>query len=74
MFEGVGKCIDYIVMIVSEYAQAFGLTQEAAFRELDAAGGIAALEENYEIEHTLPISSTVDALRALCIHSQGAVK
>ncbi|MBQ9003911.1 MAG: DUF3791 domain-containing protein [Eggerthellaceae bacterium] len=61
-----GKIADYMIMIVSEYASDKGITDLEAFWKLDACGGIEALEENYEIEHTLPISSTIEALDALC--------
>ena len=60
------KIADYMVMIVSEYASDKGITALEAFRKLDACGGIEALEESYEIERTLPISSTIEALDALC--------
>lgn len=60
------KMADYMVMIVCEYASEKGLSVPDAFRRLDSCGAIRALEENYEIEHTLPISSTIDALDALC--------
>ena len=60
------KIADYMVMIVFEYASEKGLSTIEAFRCLDSCGGIKALEENYDIEHTLPISSTIDALDALC--------
>lgn len=57
---------DYMVMIVDEYADAMGISPKEAFDRLDACGGVDILEECYEIEHTLPISSTIDALDALC--------
>ena len=59
------RIADYMVMIVSEYAFEKGLTTLEAYRRLDSCGGIRILEENYDIEHTLPISSTIDALDAL---------
>ena len=60
------KIADYMVMIVSEYALENGISTVEAFRKLDECGAILALEENYEIEHTLPVSSTLEALDALC--------
>lgn len=65
MHADVGNRIDYMVMIVFEYALSFGLTPKTAFAEISSSGGLATLEDNYEIEHTLPISSTIDALAAL---------
>ena len=59
------KIADYVVMILCEYASEKGITTIDAFKRLDSCGGIQALEENYDIEHTLPISSTIDALDAL---------
>ena len=59
------RIADYLVMIVSEYALEKGISTIVAFQRLDSCGGIRALEENYDIEHTLPISSTIDALDAL---------
>lgn len=66
------KIADYMVMIVSEYASEKGLTQTEAFQKLDECGGISALEETYDVEHTLPISSTIDALDALCVRKGAA--
>ena len=66
------KKADYMVMIVSEYACERGLSTVEAFRLLDSCGGIQALEESYDIEHTLPISSTIEALDALCARKGSA--
>lgn len=65
MQAGFEKIADYMVMIVSEYASEKGFTPLEAFKRLDSCGGIRALEENYDIEHTLPVSSTIAALDAL---------
>lgn len=66
------KVIDYMVVIVNEYAEESGISSRDAFNRLDACGGIQAIEDNYEIEHTLPISSTVSALAALCGRMEAA--
>jgi hypothetical protein len=36
-----------------------------AFRILDGAGAITLLEDMYEIEHTLPLSSTLEGIDSL---------
>ncbi|WP_172136375.1 DUF3791 domain-containing protein [Adlercreutzia sp. ZJ473] len=64
------KMVDYMVMIVNEYADFSGISQKEAFSRLLSCGGIDALEESYEVEHTLPVSSTLDALNALYARSR----
>ncbi len=58
------KIVDYMVMVVDEYADEFGITPKEAFDRLYVCGAMDALEDQYEIEHTLPLSSTIDALDA----------
>ncbi|WP_165253857.1 DUF3791 domain-containing protein [Adlercreutzia sp. ZJ304] len=67
------KEIDYMVMIVNEYAIEKNISPKDAYLMLSSYGGIKALEENYEIEHTLSISSTLDALDALCARKKIAI-
>ena len=67
-----GKMIDYIVVVVSEYAEHCAISVADAFARLYASGGIDALVENYDIEHTLPLMSTIDGLDALVARSDVA--
>lgn len=62
--------VDYTIMIIGKYALARGISRRDAFFELLGCGGIDALDEFYDVEHTLPVSTTVDDLRAL--HERGA--
>ena len=57
--------VDYSIMIIDKYAQTRGLALDDAFFELLECGGIDALDEFYDVEHTLPWSTTVDDLVAL---------
>lgn len=59
------KKADYMVVVVNEFALSSGLTPKEAFFVLRDCGGMSLLEDQYEIEHTLPLSSTVHALSAL---------
>lgn len=70
MPESERRKVDYTVMIIGKYAQARGLPRKDAFRELRECGGIGILDEFYDIEHTLPVSTTVEDLMAL--HARGA--
>lgn len=64
---------DYMVVVVNEFAHERGMTPREAFFSLRDCGGIALLEEEYEIEHTLPLSSTIDALGALLTRHEAGV-
>lgn len=52
-------------MVVDEYATQEHIDTLDAFRRLFSCSAVQALEENYEIEHTLPLSSTLDAVSSL---------
>ena len=65
MSERDSKIIDYIVVVVSEYAKHCAIPATDAFARLYACGGIDALVENYDIEHTLPLMSTIEGFNAL---------
>ena len=69
MPEGESRKVDYTVMIIGEYAKARNIPVKDAFFELLGCGGIDALDEFYDIEHTLPVSSTIDGLSALYARS-----
>ena len=68
--EGEARKVDYTVMIIRAYAKEKGLGVKEAFFQLRDCGGIEALDEFYDVEHTLPVSSTLDGLTAL--HARSA--
>ena len=63
------KKVDYVVMVVFEYAREMGISVKQAFVRLLDCGGIEALNEFYDIEHTLPLSQTVRDLDILYTRS-----
>lgn len=69
MSDAESRKVDYMVMIISEYAKSKGLSVKAAFFQLLGCGGIDALDEFYDIEHTLPVSSTIEGLSDLYARS-----
>ena len=64
--------VEYIVMCVFLYADRKGLPVKRALRYLLDGKGIAHLEAHYDIEHTLPVDDTLDALDAICQRNCGA--
>ncbi|MBQ9041687.1 MAG: DUF3791 domain-containing protein [Eggerthellaceae bacterium] len=69
MSDAESRKVDYVVMIISEYAKSKGLSVKGAFFQLLGCGGIDALDEFYDIEHTLPVSSTIEGLSDLYARS-----
>ena len=45
--------IEYIIALVNEFAKRFGLTEIQAYRYIRIHKGIAFIEENYGVMHTL---------------------
>lgn len=65
--------IEYITMCVFLFASRFKMSVVDAIGYLLDFKGIGFLEENYEIEHTLPIDDTIAALQAVCAKQGGSV-
>ena len=67
------KQINYTVACVNEFAARHKLTPKAAFQFLYDYGAISFLKENYEIEHTLPLDDTLDAMLIICQNNGGCL-
>ena len=63
--------INYIVICISDFASQFDMTQKDAFHFLYTYGGISFLIEHYEIEHTLNLDDTIEALAHICRKNGG---
>lgn len=65
--------IEYVTMCVFQFASRFGMQVIDALGYLLDFGGISFLEDGYEIEHTLPLEDTLDALQVICARNGGWV-
>lgn len=63
--------VSYIVLCAFLFAKQHGLSPQESIRFLLDYRGIAFLDEHYEIEHTLPMDDTLDALAAICVRNGG---
>ncbi len=66
--------IEYIVIMVSEFAKRYALSVVQAYRYLRYHKGIDFLSNNYEIAHTLPMDDVVVDLAAYCRRNGGEVQ
>ena len=54
--------IEYIIALVNEFAKRFGLTEIQAYRYIRIHKGIAFIEENYGVMHTLSFDDAVNGV------------
>ena len=65
--------VSYIVAIISDFAERFGLTTPQAYRYLALYKGIDFLDEFYDVEHTLSFDDVVKDVALLCRNNGGAL-
>lgn len=71
MSELLRKQIDYSVVCVNEFAQKKEISSREAFLYLYQYKGIAFLDENYDIEHTLSLEDAIEDLDIICRNNGG---
>ena len=65
--------IEFIIVIVGEFAKRHEMSDTLAFRYLDKFAAISYLKNNYGIAHTLPFNDVVDSLSIYCKTRGGTV-
>lgn len=63
----------YIIAVVSEFAAAFSLNTQQAYRYLDRFKGIDFVDKFYQVEHTQPFEDVVEDLALYCRRNGGAI-
>ena len=63
--------IEYIIALVNEFAKRFGLTEKQAYRYIRIYQGVAFVEQNYGIIHTLDFDEAVDSVALYCRRKGG---
>jgi len=58
--------IEFIIVIVGEFAKRHKMSDVLAFRYLDQFAAISYLKNNYGIAHTLPFDDVIDSLSTYC--------
>ena len=65
--------VEYILALIDEFAETFGLTEHQAYRYIKNHEGIGFIEENYGIFHTLSFRESVDGLAEFCKRRGGTL-
>lgn len=63
----------YIIAVVSEFASAYSLNTQQAYRYLDRFKGIDFVDRFYNVEHTQTFEDVVEDLAVLCRKNGGAL-
>ena len=63
----------YIIAVVNEFAAAFSLNPQQAYRYLDRFKGIDFVDKFYNVEHTQPFEDVVEDLALHCRNNGGAL-
>lgn len=61
----------YIIAVVSEFAAAFSLNPQQAYRYLDRFKGIDFVDRFYDVEHTQSFEDVVEDLALYCRKNGG---
>ena len=64
---------EYIIALVNEFAKKFGLSDKQAYNYIKNHKGIAFIEQNYGIIHTLDFDEAVDSVATYCRKSGGTL-
>ena len=62
---------EYIIALVNEFAKRFGLSDKQAYQYIRIHNGVAFIEQNYGIIHTLDFDEAVDSVAIYCRRSGG---
>jgi len=63
----------YIIAIVSEFASAYSLNTQQAYRYLDRFKGIDFVDKFNNVEHTQTFEDVIEDLAVLCRKNGGAL-
>ena len=65
--------IEYLVLIVSEFARKSEISELEAYNYLEQYGAIAFCEKHYGIMHTLSVEENIESLTDYCRRKGGAL-
>ena len=63
--------IEFLVALISEFADRFHLSNDEAYKYISSHGGVEMFEEHYGILHTLSFRDMVDGMAAFCRRQGG---
>lgn len=65
---------EYLLSLVSQFADSKGLSEQQAYRYINHYGGIELIDRHYGIMHTLSFADALDALTSYIKRQGGGIK
>ncbi len=66
--------LKFIIAVISEFANAYDITQKQAYNYLVRFKGMSHLTEFYNILHTQSFEDNVEVLTEICQHNGGQIR
>ena len=73
MAKSVIDRIEYLVLLVAEFARLNKLSEVQSYRYLQQYGALALCEKHYNIMHTLSVEENVETLQSYCRRKGGTL-
>lgn len=73
MKHNIRDIFEYIIALVNEFAEKFNLSEKQAYRYIRVHNGIAFIEKNYAIMHTLDFNEVVESVAIYCRRTGGSL-
>ena len=65
--------IEYLILLVSEFASHNNVSEVQAYRYLSQYGALALCEKHYNIMHTLSVEDNMQTLQSYCQRKGGTL-
>ncbi len=65
--------IEYLVLLVAEFAANCKVTEAMAYRYLSMYGAFSLCNKHYNVMHTLPVEENIQTLRNYCQRRGGTL-
>ena len=65
--------IEYLILLVSEFASHNNVSEVQAYRYLSQYGALALCEKHYNIMHTLSVEDNMQTLQSYCQRTGGTL-
>ena len=65
--------IEYLVLLVAEFASRCKVSESMAYRYLSQYGALALCDKHYNVMHTLSVDENIQSLREYCQRRGGSL-
>ena len=63
--------IEYLVLLVAEFASRSQISEQQAYRYLNQYGALALCDKHYNIMHTLSVEENLQTIQEYCLRKGG---